>query len=557
MILLRLTPSAFTLFLRSVRSERLTIVNDQGRPLSLPRAAGVLSGADAFACCAALPLANFDYRRGVYDEEGVVPLEADVVATGAISSSLFALVGEEEDVHGRSGNGFRHVMFPPSTITCYFAHSFHYYYWHLAKGKSDMSDQEGPEPGPSTIPVFKKRGSRPRHAVSNQTQAQESTATSGIKQAEDEEDPSDVSLSDLVALHAPRQKPRGIDLDRLNKGQNAKKKKKKKQEDVAAKKQQTEEDRWQEQMQRGGLVTRGMLSEVSGKSTKDKKEGGSDSDDDEDDEDEEERKKASGPRLVKQNNFQGETGTVDVDKHMMAYIEEEMRKRREAAAASNSSTSSSAPTAKPLCRRSSPIRKTSYTRLQKSTGHCSRVQRRPLHWPRPRGHHGGRTQGEENKGAKRRGKGGRSGKEGTVTLSSAMLTSVPEVDLGMAHRLKNIQETEKAKRAMEEARRNRVVHPLEEDDQYAAARFFRHRNTVQTDAEALEAARREAGMLEDYDYDEDEVEEDGLQGKKAMPPSRGGGGAHNEPAKRSNFQMATDDAAVERFKKRQRNQLKK
>lgn len=49
---------------------------------------------------------------GVYDEEGVVPLEADAVATGAISSSLFAFVGEEEDVHGSLLEWFRHV-FPP------------------------------------------------------------------------------------------------------------------------------------------------------------------------------------------------------------------------------------------------------------------------------------------------------------------------------------------------------------------------------------------------------------------------------------------------------------
>ncbi|PWN89361.1 hypothetical protein FA10DRAFT_267931 [Acaromyces ingoldii] len=422
-----------------------------------------------------------------------------------------------------------------------------------------MSDEEGPEPGPSTVPVFKKRGSRPRHAVSNQTQPQESNATSELRQAEDEEDPrdNDVSLSDLVALHALRQKPRGIDLDRLNKGQNAKKKKKKKQEDVAAKKQQTEEDRWQEQMQRGGLVTRGMLSEVSGKSTKDEKGQGSDSDDDEDDEDEEERKKASGPRLVKQNNFQGETGTVDVDKHMMAYIEEEMRKRREAAAASNSSTSSSAPTGEAALQTvlSNPEDELyeiaeKYRTLQQSAKEAIALAkgRAP-----PTLHHG--EEGKEQRREKEEKEAEE--EEGNVTLSSAMLTSVPEVDLGMTHRLKNIQETEKAKRAMEEARRNRVAHPFEEDDQYAAARFFRHRNTVQTDAEALEAARREAGMLEDYDYDEDEVEEDGLQGKKPLPPSRGGGGAHNEPAKRSNFQMATDDAAVERFKKRQRNQLKK
>ncbi|KAI8855063.1 hepatocellular carcinoma-associated antigen 59-domain-containing protein [Chytridium lagenaria] len=38
--------------------------------------------------------------------------------------------------------------------------------------------------------------------------------------------------------------------------------------------------------------------------------------------------------------------------------------------------------------------------------------------------------------------------EGNVTLSAAMLTAIPEVDLGITSKLKNIEETEKAKRDM-------------------------------------------------------------------------------------------------------------
>ncbi|KAI8822398.1 hepatocellular carcinoma-associated antigen 59-domain-containing protein, partial [Fimicolochytrium jonesii] len=38
--------------------------------------------------------------------------------------------------------------------------------------------------------------------------------------------------------------------------------------------------------------------------------------------------------------------------------------------------------------------------------------------------------------------------EGNVTLSTAMLTAIPEIDLGMSVKLKNIEETERAKRKL-------------------------------------------------------------------------------------------------------------
>lgn len=387
----------------------------------------------------------------------------------------------------------------------------------------------------------------------------------------------DVSLSDLVALHALRQRPRGIDLDRLNKGQNAKKKKKKKKSQQQAEDgstgQKTEEDRWQEQMQRGGLVTRGKLNDMTGKKadeggkgrqTSDSDDDDDDGEDDDDEEGEESRKKESGPRLVKQNNFQGETGTVDVDKHMMAFIEEEMRKRREEAAAATTTSSTSslanAPTGEAALQSvlSNPEDELyeiaeRYRKLQQSAKEAIALAKGKKVPPTLHNGNGVEpTKEEQREKAEKEAE----EEEGNVTLSSTMLTSVPEVDLGMSHRLKNIQETERAKRAMEEARRNRVAQPLEEDDQYAAARFFRHRNTIQSDAEALAAARRDAGMLEDNE--EDGVEENGRAVKKSQSSYYGKkGGSQVEQAKRPNFQMASDDAAVERFKKRQRNQLKR
>lgn len=64
-------------------------------------------------------------------------------------------------------------------------------------------------------------------------------------------------------------------------------------------------------------------------------------------------------KLVRANNFQGETGTIDVDAHMLAYIESEMASRRAASGAAGASSSSSssaaagaAPTAADVARAS-------------------------------------------------------------------------------------------------------------------------------------------------------------------------------------------------------------
>ncbi|KAJ1036304.1 hypothetical protein NDA18_000169 [Ustilago nuda] len=92
--------------------------------------------------------------------------------------------------------------------------------------------------------------------------------------------------------------------------------------------------------------------------------------------------------------FQHETGTVDVDGHMMAYIEQELRQR----------TNTSAP--QPL----------------DSSDSCSASTQQPLA-PPPK-------QEETN-----------------ALLSTAMLTRIPEVDLGIQAKLDNIADTELAKRS--------------------------------------------------------------------------------------------------------------
>lgn len=114
--------------------------------------------------------------------------------------------------------------------------------------------------------------------------------------------------------------------------------------------------------------------------------------------------------------------------------------------------------------------------------------------------------------------------EGSVTNSTGMLTAIPEVDLGMDTRLRNIEDTEKAKRAAADARKDR---PRVDKDDLVASRFYRgqDKNKQKTDEELLHSAMAvELGHAPD-------------------------------PAKRTHHgsqrkELATDDVAMERFKKR-------
>ena len=88
-----------------------------------------------------------------------------------------------------------------------------------------------------------------------------------------------------------------------------------------------------------------------------------------------------------------------------------------------------------------------------------------------------------------------------------MLTAIPEVDLGIDNRLKNIEETEKAKRALFERQQadaaRQVTKAEVEADNYAASRFYRApvqanyaNNTNFSDAETLRLAREAAARGE-------------------------------------------------------------
>lgn len=163
-------------------------------------------------------------------------------------------------------------------------------------------------------------------------------------------------------------------------------------------------------------------------------------------------------KIMKTDNFTHQTGIVDVDKHMMAYIERELKKRRGQEAGADFDAEKELAALDPR-------------------DELFKVAEKYLIEPK------------------------RDEEEGNVATSSAMLTSIPEVDLGIDSRLKNIEATENAKRRLMDAREKRLAGQSQHDDYhdstYAGLRYFRHTKGNQTDFDALRAAKIEAGIEDD------------------------------------------------------------
>ncbi|KAG8834873.1 hypothetical protein FRC17_006618 [Serendipita sp. 399] len=224
------------------------------------------------------------------------------------------------------------------------------------------------------------------------------------------------TLEDIMALRSLRKAKQGIDASKLALGEP---KKRKRGEDGE------EEEKPQYGLQRPNLTG--------------------------DDDDRLEDETAKARRTVRKNNFTQQTNALDVDKHMMAYIEENLKLLKEKAGDSSGQPEvAQDPT------------KSEEEMLKFGDKY--------------------KTHGVELK-------------EGSVTSSLAMLSAIPEVDLGMDARLRNIQETEKAKRAAaEEKQTQRVVGGRLDPDQarLAATRFYNPHLRQQTDEQLLMQAKYEA-----------------------------------------------------------------
>ena len=204
-------------------------------------------------------------------------------------------------------------------------------------------------------------------------------------------------------------------------------------------------------------------------------------------------------KIMKTDNFTHQTGILDVDKHMMAYIERELKKRR--------GQESGEFDAEKEMQNLDP-----HDELFK-VAEQYRTKSKPL-------------------------------EEGNVTTSAAMLTAIPEVDLGIDSRLKNIEATEMAKRKLIEKREKMAAQAQEDyyESTYAGSRFFRHARGNQTGVDALRAAKVEAG-IEDEDSADEEYEQEMKtweKDNKKAPVGRGG----------LRGEQATDDLVAERFKRK-------
>ncbi|KAG9317810.1 hepatocellular carcinoma-associated antigen 59-domain-containing protein [Chiua virens] len=287
-----------------------------------------------------------------------------------------------------------------------------------------------------------KRRSRPQSCVREKSPEIEDHISDLYIDEEDDEDKS-LPLSELLELRRLRKARQGIDVHKLSSG------------DVRKKRRRNTEESPEE---KGGLR--------AGAGAIDKTEDG-----------EQEDTAAKARRAVRTNNFTQQTNVLDVDKHMMAYIEENLRVQRQQ----------------------------QQDGLENSTGDPNDEFTLSERWK------------IEKKMAD----------EGSVTNSMAMLTAIPEVDLGMDTRLRNIEETEKAKRQVAEERKERKKVNTDEEHLVATrfAQFIRPHVKQKSDVEIMRDAKLEA---------------------MGLPPKEERKPRHDKP------QMATDEMVMERFKKRMR-----
>ncbi|KAK7062104.1 hepatocellular carcinoma-associated antigen 59-domain-containing protein [Favolaschia claudopus] len=286
--------------------------------------------------------------------------------------------------------------------------------------------------------MIKKR-TRPQPRVREKSPENEVTDN----QHEEEQEGPDLDLNDLIELRKLRKARQGIDAAKLSKGDERRKKRSREEEEEA----------------KGGL-----------------KKGATPDADEEDAE-----RDAKARRVVRNNNFTQQTNALDVDKHMMAYIEENLKVRGKPRDEDDKNKG-------PVDPQEALYKIADRWKVEKQK-------------PTP--------------------------DDGSVTNSMTMLTAIPEVDLGMDTRLKNIEETEKAKRVVAEGRQDQHTKINRDEEHLVATRFYRPNLKSKSDADILRDAKLEAM---------------GMPVSDDQPRRTNEGGA----------QMATDELVMERFKKRMR-----
>ncbi|KAL1918910.1 uncharacterized protein VTP21DRAFT_2291 [Calcarisporiella thermophila] len=192
-------------------------------------------------------------------------------------------------------------------------------------------------------------------------------------------------------------------------------------------------------------------------------------------------KEEGGEKSLKLDSFTHQTNTIDVNKHMMEYIEQELRKRRGDQISSTAENGGD---------KNKPIDPMD---LLYHTPEHLKVKSTAI-------------------------------REGNAAISSGMLMAVPEVDLGIDVRLKNIEATERAKRQLLESDDSGT--PDDTDERLLASGEF-------SDPNRFYHANKKS---------RDNGDDDANKGED-------GAGAG---ASRMRKQMATDDIVMQSYKKRMR-----
>ncbi|GAA5963590.1 hypothetical protein JCM3765_004334 [Sporobolomyces pararoseus] len=334
-------------------------------------------------------------------------------------------------------------------------------------------------------PAFKKK-KRPTASIRSIT-SESSTATPNstegdgtVTEENGTDDQTSETLEQLLAIRKLKRTTAGLDLERLNAGEKKKRPKTLIAEEGASGSSVAKLD--------NGMIE-GLNGGLSSSSGKDRLRDDGDG------------SEAKARKIVKSDNFTGQTNTVDVDKHMMAYIEAELAKKRGEATSTTDASSN-----KPFDPRDELYKVAEKYKFKDVEEKLK-----------------GKLEKEEE--------------EGNVTLSTGMLMGIPEVDLGIDQKLRNIEQTEKAKRMLFETQLEQARKAELEREEFAVERFYRHQRPTESDADALSKAR--AAIADGGQMTEAEHEEE-------LRKTRITGGGRRE--------LATDDIAMERFKKRQRQQ---
>ncbi|KAF9546280.1 hypothetical protein EC957_009893 [Mortierella hygrophila] len=314
----------------------------------------------------------------------------------------------------------------------------------------------------------KKREDTPEDSPAAGTSLSETGAATAEGATAQDDEPEGLSLDELIELRKYRQRPAGIAAVDLLVGDTTGKKKKK-DKIVAADPYKL--------LSGGGLVD---MDEVRRK-----------------------EESESSTKSGMMNTFTKQTNALDVDKHMMKYIEDEMKKRRGEA------------------------------------GDAEDANEQP-------GNYNGDTDILDELGIRKTAP--RPEQEGNVQLSTTMLTAIPEVDLGMDARLRNIEETEKAKRKLYEERTTTNI---------AANERFSQPAYIPSDSERISHHRQNNrnnnnnsnNRNNNYNNNNSNQSGGGVPNHRFQNYGNNNNNQGNRGAGRG---MATDDLVMERFKKRTR-----